>query len=196
MPPMDSVPPEHAPRPADDSGNGAPFGGETLEALLMAEHEPIEDSLRRHRLALMRGDMPQARESYRTFRDLLLGHLEFEDDHVLPAYARVWDGSNESPPRQFELEHGKLRRILDDIGRRLQVIDGTPIERLDLLDAETFLRSLVEHHDLREGRVLYPLLTRLLDDEAKNEIRRQFERSKATSTRRPAANRESAPPTS
>ena len=35
---------------------------------------------------------------------------------------------------------------------------------LDLLDAEAWLKNLMAHHDLREGRAVYPFLSEHVDE--------------------------------
>ncbi|MEO0480442.1 MAG: hypothetical protein AAF196_13250, partial [Planctomycetota bacterium] len=79
------------------------------------------------------------------------------------------------------LEHEKLRKISSAIQKRLHAIEGSAEERLDLLDGQTFLRSLIEHHDIREGRVLYPFLSAKLTAEKQAAIRDRYLNARSAS---------------
>lgn len=141
-----------------------------LEQRLMGDHPRIEELFRSHRFALLDRDLELARERFETFRETLLAHLEFEEREILPLYEQHAAADTNSPPEQFRKEHTKLRELCRKIGARLESIGDGHAQVLDLLDTEVFLRSLLEHHDLREGSILYPRLGEVLADEEQGRL--------------------------
>ena len=141
-----------------------------LEQRLMGDHPRIDELFRSHRFALLDRDLDLARERFGVFQSTLLAHLEFEEDEILPLYERHAAADTNSPPEQFRKEHAKLRELCRKIRTRLESIGNGHAQVLDLLDTEVFLRSLLEHHDLREGSILYPRLSEMLGDEEQERL--------------------------
>lgn len=148
-----------------------------LEPLLDL-HQAFEVWLLRHRLALMRGDLPEATSSFRRLVALLQRHVADEEELVLPRYeARPPPEGYErgASPAVFRAEHqnilGHLLR-LDGALAQLALVSGSelPVACLHLLDREKVFADLLEHHDLRERQYLYPTLEGLLTEEEKLEL--------------------------
>lgn len=132
----------------------------------MGVHERLQALLLAHQLAVLDRDGVQAQAHWRAFAGELEAHIAIEEAHVLPLYVRAGGDATDSPSAQFVLEHRKLRAFLQELGTRAA---GWPAriaaeEALAVLERETTLKSLLLHHDLREGRVLYPLLTRMIPE--------------------------------
>jgi uncharacterized protein with PIN domain len=146
----------------------------SLEPLLDV-HQAFDVAFLEHRVALMRGDLPSARQKFARFKAWLMKHLEDENTWVLPLYARSSSGFERSAgPDVFLGEHEKIQAHVNRIGRTLEALsDGArdperrSVECLRLLDREKVLADLLEHHDLRERQFLYPALERLLSAEEK-----------------------------
>lgn len=133
---------------------------------MMAEHREHERLFLMHRKALLDRDLPRARRAFTEFATTLREHAELEERHVFPAYAAAGGEATDSPPAQILKEHDKLRNFLANLERRLAELDE-PVDDaklLDLLDAEAWLKNLMAHHDLREGRAVYPFLSEHVDE--------------------------------
>jgi hemerythrin-like domain-containing protein len=137
-----------------------------LEELMMGLHDGLEELFHRHRVALLDRDVRAAREWLARYREGLLAHMADEEEHILPAYAARGGAATNSPPEQFLAEHRKLRDGVARLEEATRDLGDAPADRplLDLLDREASFRSLMEHHDLRERRVLYPRLREWLDE--------------------------------
>ncbi len=126
----------------------------TLHEDLVADHEQMLGIMRRARLALLLGDIAQARESLGALHELQQAHIAHEEGALiprLPASAR-WAA------KVYLAEHGKLSAMLTEWRHALSTLpsrlsDGE--ERLALLDATLPLQHLLEHHFEREEKGLF-----------------------------------------
>ncbi|MHB1669445.1 MAG: hypothetical protein ACYCSR_11010 [Thiomonas sp.] len=126
----------------------------TLHEDLVAEHEQMLGVLQRARLALLGGDIAQAREALTALHEQQQTHIAHEEGALiprLPASAR-WAA------KVYLAEHGKLSTMLAEWRNALstlpvQVSDGK--ERLALLDATLPFQHLLEHHFEREEKGLF-----------------------------------------
>jgi hemerythrin-like domain-containing protein len=138
----------------------------------MRLHEGLAELFHRHQVALLDRDVARAGHWLSRFRDALLAHMRDEEESVLPVYAERGGEDTDSPPEQFRAEHRKLRELTARLESRVAELDDPPDDRalLDLLDLESSFRSLMAHHDVREGRVLYPSLSRWTTADEQAEI--------------------------
>ncbi|MGE0142993.1 MAG: hemerythrin domain-containing protein [Planctomycetota bacterium] len=146
-----------------------------LETAMMAVHDRLEGLFFRHQSALLDRDLTLARALLTEFTALILTHADDEERWILPAYVEVGGDATDSPARQFRLEHDKIRSFLAEIGDRLAAdppADDLARRRdiLAILDRESWFKSLLAHHDLRERRVLYPRLSQSLEFTRQTEL--------------------------
>ncbi len=129
-----------------------------LAERMMAVHQRLFELFHSHQVALLDRDVPQARRWLARFRKVLCGHAADEERWILPIYATRGGAGSNSPPEQFLAEHAKLRERVAALEAQCEAIPEPPDDRaiLALLDAEAWFKSLLEHHDVREARVLYP----------------------------------------
>lgn len=104
-------------------------------------------------------------------RDDLLQHMRYEESCILPVYeARV---ANPLPPARadaYRRDHDLLRRRLEDLAvLSLRAgFEDVPVSMLQYAVSE--LDELLEHHDAREVRHLYPALRQALPAEEQAEL--------------------------
>jgi len=126
---------------------------------MMAIHSGLDRILGAHRLALMTDDLRRARAEFSRYAAALRAHAEDEEELILPIFASRGGEDLDSPPRLFLGEHDKIRSYLLEFEGMLSALeDGDRQAALDLLDRQVGFMNLLMHHDLREGRVLYPRL--------------------------------------
>lgn len=140
-------------------------------------HQAIEVLLVEHRLALMQVDLSAARSTWTAFSARLRHHLATEDELVGPRYrsrppADGWPRG--AAPEIFDNEHAKiLSRLetleagLEDLTSASPSVGGLRVRCLSLLDRQKVLQDILEHHDLRERRFVYPHLEAVLPQEEK-----------------------------
>lgn len=167
------------PEAGEDEAPGAELA--VLEPLVDL-HQAMDVWLLRHRLALMEADLPKALPLMRRFVFCMERHIQDETDWVLPHYAGAapLEGFERgSAPELFTREHEKILELLRGTLGALEAlaVEAAGLEReelrvqcLHLLDREKVLQDLLEHHDLRERRFLYPALERLLSEHEKLDL--------------------------
>jgi hemerythrin superfamily protein len=140
---------------------------------LMEHHKALDALLLEHQEALVGLEIERARERFETFREALLAHMRHEDERILPRYAllpRVRGGGVEL----FSGEHRKIRELLDEVSGLVRALDRrAPSARREVVhafDRTALLKGLLEHHDLREGQILYPRLDEATSEEEKRAL--------------------------
>jgi hemerythrin-like domain-containing protein len=128
-------------------------------------HEELEALFHRHQEAVLAGRGNEARDLLGDYEKGLCRHVKEEEDILLPLYrersARIRGGDAEV----FSHEHKKICEWLGRLKLRLsRVLDSRsdPDETLALLDDEAHYKKYLEHHCLREDRILYPELERVV----------------------------------
>jgi hemerythrin-like domain-containing protein len=139
---------------------------------MMQVHTALEAAFHAHQVALLDRDAVRARQTFAAFAEQLGRHIADEEAHVLPAYARIGGAATDSPPAQFETEHRKLLAFVTEFRETLAELEDNPddLRTLALLDRQAWFKNLMRHHDLREGRVLYPRLDDALGEAEQREI--------------------------
>lgn len=136
-------------------------------------HRELNELFFRHQVSLLDYNFRTAFERLCEYESALLAHMRDEEELLLPLY-----GERASPARGgradfFLLEHDKMRRLLTHFREQLPRLYEMPEPSralIKLLDQETTYKHLVEHHDEREERYLYPALEQVLTEVEGEEI--------------------------
>lgn len=109
--------------------------------------------------------------------ELLLAHLRFEDEHLIPLFAaRVQPPPRGCSAELLNAEHRKLEKLLTELGPALQAHLAErredPVALLQLLEQQRTLREVLEHHDQRERAAFFPALEEILDEEDREQLGR------------------------
>jgi hemerythrin-like domain-containing protein len=123
-----------------------------LVRLLLDEHCRLLATVQQARLALLDGDLAEARRAHADLQRLLSAHAEREERVLIPdipASAR-WQAA------VYLAEHRKIAQLAAGLRRRLDA-SGPPDgpTRLALLDAYHPFVHLLEHHFAREEQALF-----------------------------------------
>jgi hypothetical protein len=138
---------------------------------LAAAHRVLGELFLRHQEALLDRDAPAALASLERYARALAAHMEAEDARILPLYRRlVTEPERGAAFALFDAEHRQLTDKLDGLFRALAHVTEAGLPRrglIWLLERETQLKGLAEHHELREERHLLPALDALADADAR-----------------------------
>ena len=111
--------------------------------------------------------------------------MRAEDEVLLPLYERVGGSVEGGRPEQFVAEHRKIANDVQRIGAKVERLaeQGTvePAEVIELLDEECRFKHLMDHHERREEKFLFPRLDVLLSPEAHAEAWAAYEAALGTS---------------
>ena len=110
--------------------------------------------------ARARGALAQAREIFTDFAHGLRRHIDFEEQLLFPEFdARCHLEGENGPSAVMRAEHRTIMSLLLVMEREID----DPEAPVELSRAE--LRQIQRDHDLKEERILYPALDRMLDEE-------------------------------
>jgi hemerythrin-like domain-containing protein len=124
-------------------------------------------------LALKKKDKISALNTFFEASTLLLHHIKFESEHILPYYEKL-DIYNEhfGAYEHFFSDHKRLKDQIPELF--LEIIFDSGNDQAIFKLSQYF--DLLKHHDERETEILYPVLEQFLDDISKKEILKKFEK--------------------
>jgi hemerythrin-like domain-containing protein len=120
-------------------------------------HDVLDTSYQAFLEALTALDLTLADDHWHSFKRSLSEHIEFEETHIEPL-AKKWENNT---LKLIQSDHLILKRLMPKLDRALAEIQkaGQPRTMLvQQLNNFIKMRNVLEHHDLREMEVLYPLL--------------------------------------
>ena len=143
----------------DQHGHTGTPQPESLAAALEREHREIDEGIEAYTAA--RGSTEQAREALERAIRALRRHIYLEEEFLFPA---LRDAGLAAPVFVMLREHAQIWATLDAVERRISEGDAG----LDLCH-----RLVVElqHHNLKEERVLYPQADAVLTAPASGQLR-------------------------
>jgi hemerythrin-like domain-containing protein len=127
-------------------------------------HRELDERFFRHQVSLLDFNFRLALERLKIYESALLEHMRDEEEVLIPLYAERANPARGGAADFFLLEHEKMRRHLTHFREQLPRLVELPEPSralLKLLDQETTYKHIVEHHDEREERHLYPALERV-----------------------------------
>ena len=164
---------------SDAARPGEPIGANGDDPLrefrpFVEVHAEFLEAVLRHQEALVRGDVAAARAAIASLRDDLRTHIAREEERILPLLEARGGWGRAGDPRFYRDEHAKILALLDRFAAATADIDaaaaGAHRAIVLLIGAETALRTLLEHHDDRERRCLYPDLVRVTSPEERRAL--------------------------
>ncbi len=136
-------------------------------------HLEMHDLFENHQVAILKGDYTQARAMLKTLGKALFNHMKEEDEILLPLYqqraAQVHGGETEA----FSSDHQKITEWFNRLvlrASRLSRSDSNWKEIIALFDDEAQFKKYMEQHSVRENRILYPELDRVVEEKEKNQL--------------------------
>jgi iron-sulfur cluster repair protein YtfE (RIC family) len=138
-------------------------------------HQELDQLFFEHQMALLKGEFPRSRNMLKAFERALLQHMKEEDEILLPIYrqraAQIRGGDAEI----FSAEHVKISEWMNRINlraSRLSRSDANWKEIISLFDDEAHFKKYMEHHSVREDRIFYPEVDRVVEEKEKEQLMR------------------------
>jgi hypothetical protein len=116
----------------------------SIDAMMRADHETLEQSIRTALAQLAGSPMDTVRASWLQMESRLVAHLDAEEHYMLPRFAKAYPHE----AAQIYLMHKQLRATLEQLGLDLD------LHTLRVEAAESFVRMLHEHAAFEE-RLFY-----------------------------------------
>ncbi len=135
-------------------------------------HKELDDLFFRHQVAVLKADGREARASLQTYAEGLRSHLKEEEEILLPLYRERATPIRGGDPETFTQEHQKINEWLGRLKLRLSRLNFIPDPKdiISVMDDEAHYKKFIEHHSLREERILYPELDRVISDQEKSAL--------------------------
>lgn len=130
-------------------------------------HHDLEELFYFHQLSLLEADLNTAKAFLKKYEDVLLNHMEEEEEILLPIYRKRAVPERGGDADIFIQEHKKIIEWLGRLRLRFSRLDihGKDKKNLILLlDDEAHFKKYVGHHSQREEHILYPALGRVIDE--------------------------------
>jgi len=138
-------------------------------------HQELDDLFFRHQVAVLQCDGPKARDLLAAFERGSAVHMREENEILLPLYRERAASIRGGDTAVFLGEHDKMAEWLGRLKLRLARFPPAgplPKDVLELLDDEAHFKKFLEHHTLREDRILYPELERVTTSSEKTGLMR------------------------
>lgn len=139
--------------------------------VLLRQHAALDDLFARHQAALLDRRWAEAARILEEYGVRLRSHIELEERHLLPRFARI--ATVRWPAGIYRAEHRRSEQLLEKAWERLaheRRRGITTASLISLIDEERTLKHLIEHHHEREEKGLFGELRAELPAEARSAL--------------------------
>jgi iron-sulfur cluster repair protein YtfE (RIC family) len=134
---------------------------ESITSTMQEDHVLIDGFAERASVAAQARDWSSLRREGREFLRRLRRHIEMEENVLFPAFEQRTGMRREGPIQQMRIEHERMQPILAGMQAALAVNDVTGFE----LTLKSLL-DLLQPHNVKEERMMYPMLDDAMGAEA------------------------------
>ncbi|MFZ5442412.1 MAG: hemerythrin domain-containing protein [Myxococcota bacterium] len=127
-----------------------------LSTLYADHHATCDTAFADAEAAGVEGRWSEAATSLARFDALMKAHLASEEETLFPAFERA-TGMTQGPTQVMRMEHEHMRALLGRLAQAVGAKDGDEFAGA----AETLL-VLMQQHNLKEERMLYPMCDQAL----------------------------------
>jgi iron-sulfur cluster repair protein YtfE (RIC family) len=138
-------------------------------------HQELDQLFFKHQVALLKGDFSRSMSMLKSFEKAIFQHMKEEDEILMPLYRQRADQIRGGDAEIFSAEHVKITEWLNRINlraSRLSRSDSNWKEIISLIDDEAQFKKYMEHHSIREDRIFYPEVDRVVEEKEKEQIMR------------------------
>ena len=129
-----------------------------ISSRMTIDHRRCDGLFAEAEAALAAEDWPLARERFHRFEAALARHFDVEEQ-VLFARVESQQGAAAGPAGVMRSEHRQMRQLLKELNL---AVDGR--DRESCLGLAETLMMMMQQHNLKEERILYPMLDGLPPD--------------------------------
>ncbi|MCP4041809.1 MAG: hemerythrin domain-containing protein [Gammaproteobacteria bacterium] len=139
---------------------------ETISGFMMAEHRRCDELLGGVEDRISAGEWDGAQSEFSGFKQAMEQHFTMEESVMFPSFeART--GSSAGPTQVMRMEHEQVHSLLADMVNAI----GAKDQDASLGVSETLL-IIIQQHNSKEEQILYPMVDRMLGNEAQEIIAR------------------------
>lgn len=135
---------------------------------MVSDHRRCDDALARAAQAGATGDWSAASAAFEAFHGAITRHIAAEEDVLFPAFERATGRSSIGGPTEImRVEHEQLRELFDWMRDVLASREAALYREL-----HEALFALLLQHNVKEERMMYPMLDRALAGQTDELVRR------------------------
>lgn len=131
----------------------------TLLDYLATDHRACDDAHARADAAVSASDWDSAAVGFSHLRTTVLTHLAREEEILFPAF-EAYTVNSQGPTEVMRMEHRQMRALLQELARALADRDRSRYLRLSKM-----FNALMQHHNLKEEDMLFPMFDRMLGED-------------------------------
>lgn len=132
----------------------------TVSELFGTHHATCDARFADAEAAGAEGRWPDAEAATRRFAHVLSVHLAAEEETLFPAF-EAKTGMTQGPTTVMRMEHGHMRALVERM-----VAAATAKDADEFSGAAETLLVLMQQHNMKEERILYPACDRALEGDA------------------------------
>jgi iron-sulfur cluster repair protein YtfE (RIC family) len=128
-------------------------------------HEELDGLFFQHQTAILKHDYDRAKTLLSSYEEALYAHMKEEDEILLPIYQERAGKLRGGDAETIVGEHKKIAEWLNRVKLRLHRLVPSVVDHrslIALLDDEAHYKKFMEHHTLREDRIFYPEIERVV----------------------------------
>ncbi len=139
----------------------------SISTFMAGGHKTCDEAFARAEQAASRSDWPAAATGFETFHAAITRHIAMEEGVLFPALDEATGMSGGGPIRVMRIEHEQMRGLFDAMKQALATSDSNQY----LGHCETLL-VLLQQHNVKEERILYPMMDKVLGARADDLVAR------------------------
>jgi iron-sulfur cluster repair protein YtfE (RIC family) len=143
--------------PAASKGKEYAMTESTIRDYFEEDHDRLDKLLTSFQ-ALKRSDYPKAQEAFKQFKMGLQRHIVWEEDLLFPIWERKTGLIEGGPTQVMRMEHRQIGELLEAIHEKVKARNPESDQE------EERLQAVLISHNMKEERILYPAIDKVLED--------------------------------
>lgn len=128
----------------------------TIATIMSADHRRCDQFFSKAEELVSAGKWDQGAAEFNAFRNVILGHFTMEEEQLFPAFEQHL-GHAMGPTQVMRMEHIQMKQLFTQMEQAVTARDESRFLGL----SET-LMMLMQQHNMKEERMLYPMMDQTL----------------------------------
>ncbi|HXF93639.1 MAG TPA: hemerythrin domain-containing protein [Nitrospiraceae bacterium] len=140
----------------------------TIRSYFEEDHDRLDELFKSFR-ELKRSDYPKAKEAFKQFKFGLQRHIVREEDLLFPIWEQKTGLTEAGPTQVMRTEHRQIGVLLEALHEKVKAQNPESDQE------EERLLAVLASHNLKEERILYPAIDKVLEDSERTAIFKAME---------------------
>ncbi len=140
----------------------------TIRSYFEEDHDRLDELFKSFQ-ELKRSDYPKAKEAFKQFKFGLQRHIVWEEDLLFPVWEQKTGLTEAGPTQVMRTEHRQIGVLLEALHEKVRAQNPESDQE------EERLLAVLASHNLKEERILYPAIDKVLEDSERTAIFKAME---------------------